>query len=188
MRETDFDARYRADPDPFEVASSWYERRKESVVLACLARQRYTAAWDCAAGTGHLVHALAPRCERVLATDGAVTAVSIIGARNAERPGVTAELNTLPTVPPAATGCDLVILAEILYYLPAQARGELLEALPASAGEVLLVHWRHHADDAWLSGPAVHLEAGRALEAAGWTGRVHHVDADFVLDSWVRCP
>ena len=44
--EPDFDAMYDADPDPWEVETSWYERRKLAVHLASLPRERYATAWE----------------------------------------------------------------------------------------------------------------------------------------------
>ena len=38
--EPDFDAMYDADPDPWEVETSWYERRKLAVLLHRLWRTR----------------------------------------------------------------------------------------------------------------------------------------------------
>ena len=55
----DFDALYRADPDPWEVGSSWYERRKLSVLLASLPRQHYAVAWEPGCGPGLTTTALA---------------------------------------------------------------------------------------------------------------------------------
>src|SRR6476646_3912390 len=65
--ETDFDALYRGNPDPFGVGNRWYEQRKQQVLLASLGQRRYRLAWDCASGTGHLSAALAPRCDSVVA-------------------------------------------------------------------------------------------------------------------------
>ena len=42
----DFDALYEADPDPFRVRSSFYEQRKLGLVLDCLTKPFYGAAWD----------------------------------------------------------------------------------------------------------------------------------------------
>lgn len=36
-----FEQMYQADPDPWQVASRWYERRKRDLLLAALPRERY---------------------------------------------------------------------------------------------------------------------------------------------------
>ena len=57
----DFDALYEADPDPFHVRSSFYEQRKLGLVLDCLTKPTYAAAWDPACGIGEMAARLAPR-------------------------------------------------------------------------------------------------------------------------------
>jgi hypothetical protein len=66
----DFDAVYRADPDPWRVRSSHYETRKLAIVLACLSRESYRKAWDPGCGVGELAALLASRAVWILATDG----------------------------------------------------------------------------------------------------------------------
>ena len=85
----DFDAIYRADPDPFEVRSSFYEARKLDLLLACLARPTYATAWDPACGVGELAARLASRCDLVLASDASLEAVRLTSARCADLPAVT---------------------------------------------------------------------------------------------------
>ena len=80
----DFDTLYRADPDPWQVASSFYEQRKRAVVLASLTRARYRSAWDPGCGTGELAVHLATRADSVLATDISGEAVRLTAARCAE--------------------------------------------------------------------------------------------------------
>ena len=184
MPETDFDAVYRRDPDPFDVGTSWYERRKQGLLLASLTQERYESAWDCAAGTGHLADALARRCGSVVATDASPRAVELATERTASRDQVTCAVGRLPGVPQIARGADLVVVAEVLYYLPDEDRTTLLDRLVGWAAEIALVHWRHHPHDAWLSGADVHAETAARLDS-GHEHVVQHLDRDFVLDSWV---
>lgn len=149
VRPPDFEALYAADPDPWHVRDSWYERRKEAVVLA------------------------------VALTAGLVQAC----------PTATTLVSALPAVPPLTALPDLVVLAEVLYYLPAQDRSQALEAVTAAAraeAEVVVVHWRHHPDDAHLSGADATEEADPLLQQAGWRQHSRHDDPDFVAASWVR--
>jgi hypothetical protein len=207
-RTPDFDALYRSDPDPFAVGSSWYEQRKIAVVLACLARPEYDAGWDAAAGTGHLAAGLASRCRRVLATDASGVAVAALtaGPQPGPTPGpasaaeagreavpapsggrpvlpahVSVQRSALPEVPAAARGVDLVVVSEVLYYLPDRERAATLGMLAGLGAEVVAVHWRHHPGDAFLSGADTHRELDRALTSAGLVRAVWHDDTDFVL-------
>jgi hypothetical protein len=182
----DFDALYRRDPDPFGVASSWYERRKEQILLAGLTRSHYRLAWDCATGTGHLARRLAERCDQVLATDASEAAVELAGSETSGARGVRCAVSALPDVPAECRAADLTVVAEVLYYLPGPARSAAIGALVDQSGELVAVHWRHHPHDAHLSGAAVTDELGAALTRRGWTAVVRHEDVDFVLAAWCR--
>ncbi|MDQ6933743.1 MAG: class I SAM-dependent methyltransferase [Actinomycetota bacterium] len=177
----DFDALYRTDADPFQVSSSWYERRKIDVVLASLSQARYELAWDCACGTGHLAAALAPRCRRMLATDASAEAVRLSSRTTAELENVECELAALPDVPPAAGRASLVVVSEVLYYLDDQTRAASYQAIASVAQEMVVVHWRHHPADTFLSGARATAECVEAMSALGWSASVRHEEPDFVL-------
>lgn len=188
MQPPDFDAMYAADPDPWNVRDSWYERRKEAVVLALLARERYAHAWDAASGTGDLALALSRRCERVTASDASARAVALTRDLLSDA-SASVVVNALPEVPPLAAAPDLVVLAEVLYYLPEADRIRALDAVGAAArpsAELVVVHWRHHPDDAFLAGAAATEEADDVLRERGWERVVWHDDRHFVAASWVR--
>ena len=189
VRPPDFEALYAADPDPWKVRDSWYERRKQGVLLSLLARERYEHAWDAACGTGALALALSHRCARVKATDASPRAVALTADVLSGTPHATALVNRLPELPPLEGAPDLVVLAEVLYYLPEEERSRCLDAVVAVAGddaEAVVVHWRHHPDDAFLSGAAATEEAGTRLSRRGWERRTWHDDHDFVAASWVH--
>jgi ubiquinone/menaquinone biosynthesis C-methylase UbiE len=185
--ETDFDALYRGNPDPFGVEDRWYEQRKQQVVLASLGQRRYRLAWDCASGTGHLSAALATRCESVVATDAAPTAVELTRARCRDA-SVACEVSRLPAFPDSATGADLTVVPEVLYYLPDEARATTVARLARQRGELVVVTWRHHPDDAHVSGSASVEELDAALVDAGWVRAVRHDEQDFVLATWTTPP
>ncbi|WP_160145244.1 class I SAM-dependent methyltransferase [Phycicoccus sp. SLBN-51] len=188
VQPPDFDAMYAADPDPWNVRDSWYERRKEAVVLALLARERYAHAWDAASGTGHLALALSRRCERVTASDASERAVALTRDLLSDA-SASVVVNALPEVPALEEAPDLVVLAEVLYYLPEADRIRALDAVAAAArpsAELVVVHWRHHPDDAFLAGAAATEEADGVLRERGWERVVWHDDRHFVAASWVR--
>lgn len=186
MTEAEFESRYQQQSDPFGVGTRWYERRKQQVLLSSLGRERYRLAWDAACGTGHLAQALAARCDRVLATDAAPTAVELSRSLTCRQPGVDCAVSALPARPESARGADLTVAAEILYYLPDDLRAETVSALAAQVGELATVHWRHHPHDAHLSGAAVTEELDSALARSEWERTVWHDDTDFVIGVWTR--
>jgi SAM-dependent methyltransferase len=191
----DFEQMYADDPDPWRVATSWYEQRKLGIVLAALRRPAYRWAWDAGCGTGELAVRLAPRCDAVLATDLSARAVELT-RRRADEEGmrnISVQVNALPLRPSglseAAVQPDLIILSEFLYYLDADQRAQtwrLIEASTAPEADVVAVHWRPKPEDAWLSGEAVQRELNDYLTDAGWCRVVTHTDVEFVVATWSR--
>lgn len=186
----DFDRMYATDPDPWDVATSWYERRKIDIALASLRRERYRLAWDAACGTGELSARLAGCCDAVLATDISEQAVRLSTSRLAAFPSVVVAASALPTRPADLPGRpDLIVLSEVLYYLPPTDRAAtyaLVDEIAAPDADVLLVNWAPQPDDAYASGLAVFNEANAALNTAGWGRLVTHTDIEFVLGCWSR--
>lgn len=187
----DFDRMYAANPDPFRVADSWYERRKIAVVIAALADSRYRHAWDTACGTGHLTEAVASRCDEVLASDASIEACRIAELRLGHLPNVRVVAHSLPAVPDAADGFDLVLLSEVLYYLPPNeldAIAPMVDAVVATdrSAEVMVVNWRHFPDDAYFSGAGAVAKLDEPLRVLGWRSSVRHEEEEFVLCSWLR--
>ena len=64
-----FEQMYQADPDPWQVASRWYERRKRDLLLAALPRERYAHGFEPGCGNGETTQRLLQRCERLCAVD-----------------------------------------------------------------------------------------------------------------------
>ncbi|HEY5786611.1 MAG TPA: class I SAM-dependent methyltransferase [Microlunatus sp.] len=205
----DFDTLYRSDPDPWQVASSFYEQRKRAVLLACLTRASYASAWDPACGTGDLAAELAHRADAVVATDSSAEAVRLTAARCAGLPQVSTGQIRQPGRPerPEASFA-LVVIAEFAYYLADPERARLWSVIAeesAPTAEIVVVHWRHRPHDGYLSGADANLEAIQSLTGPAaaptataapaapaapavrsWVRAVHHDDRDFVLDVLVR--
>ncbi len=201
---------YTADPDPWEVATSWYEQRKLGIVLASLRRPSYRLAWDAACGTGELAARIAGRCATVVATDASAPAVELTRRRitQAGAANVVVARNALPELPDALRGVpggaalpaapepreepeppDLIVLSEVLYYLDDRQRADTTRGVGALAGpatDVVAVHWRPRPDDGYLSGEAVQRELNDVLVDAGWCRVVTHTDVEFVMACWSR--
>lgn len=190
----DFDSLYTADPDPWEVATSWYERRKIGVVLACLRRERYGVVWDAACGTGELTAHLATRADAVLASDSSAQACELARARCAPArgvAGVTVVESAVPQLPALlpSGGADLVVLSEFLYYLPAEVRAATpaaIERACAPGADVVAVHWSARPEGALVPGVEAHRDLDRALLERGWGRLLAHRDVEFLLTMWSR--
>ncbi|WP_052466077.1 methyltransferase [Mobilicoccus massiliensis] len=186
----DFDRLYADDPDPWQVATSWYERRKIDVVLSSLRRPAYPVVWDAGCGTGELAAALVGRAEALLATDASTEAVALASARLAEAPSARVELSRLPDRPAGLESPpDLVVLSELLYYLSSRDRAAtyaLVDEVAAPDADLVLVHWSPRPDDAHCSGLESFNEASVALNARGWGRIVTHTDAEFLLGLFSR--
>jgi trans-aconitate methyltransferase len=157
----DFEAKYRIDPDPWRTLTDPYESHKRELTLAACGPGPFSSACDLGAGTGVLAAALAPRCDRLLALDGAPTAVAEAQRRLVPFPHAEARVATLPDGLPTGP-LDLVVASEILYYLDNGSFHMVLDWLPNAltrGGCVVAVHWTGSAPDLQRSAD----EVGTAL-------------------------
>jgi trans-aconitate methyltransferase len=178
----DFDALYRTDPDPWRVESSWYERRKLSLLLAALPRERYASIWEPGCGPGIISEQLAQRADRLLGTDASEEAIHRARLRCDQLDHVSFLVSALPAVP-MQTRVELVVAAEFLYYLEDfELSLATIWSRAEPGGHVAFLHWVHHPDDAFRSGRSMHGEI--ALNAVGRDAVrvVSHEDTDFQLD------
>src|ERR1700760_3939198 len=90
MTAQDFEARYRADPDPWGYLASDYERAKYAATLAACGPGPFACALELGGSIGVFSALLAPRCKRLLTVDVAPTAVVRARSRLAEFPHVEA--------------------------------------------------------------------------------------------------
>ena len=76
MSLADFEARYRADPDPWGYHSSAYETAKYAATLDACGPGPFASALELGASIGVFTARLAPRCRRLITLDAAPTAVA----------------------------------------------------------------------------------------------------------------
>lgn len=134
---------YAADPDPWRLATSAYERDKYAATLASLPRERYGAALEVGCSIGVFTRALAPRCGALTALDVAPAAIAAARERCADQPQVAFVQGAVPgDWPPGRF--DLILLGEVLYFFTqgdlAQVVARVAESL-APGGDCVLVHW-----------------------------------------------
>ena len=170
---------YADGADPWR-ADSWYERRKRSVVLASLPRERYRCAFEPGCGTGELTLALAERCATVLASDPIVDAVQGARRRTAGALQVRVEHAALPDAVPT-DAIDLAVFSEVLYYLDDAAvhttLDRTIDALEPE-GDLVVVHWRGWPPEAPRDALATHRMVRDRPELEPL---VEHLDAEFAL-------
>ena len=176
-----FERKYRQDADPWRYRDSWYERRKYAITLASLPRRRYGSAWEPGCSIGELTVLLHDRVQLLDAGDASGTAVAAARSRTRDLPGVTVDRAELPYRPPRSR-YDLVVLSEVLYYLPAAGREltlGIVDEIAAPGADLVVVHWRHHPEDAWEAGERVNEQV---RVRSGWQPVARHEERDFVLD------
>ncbi|MGD9991136.1 PIG-L family deacetylase [Pseudonocardia sp.] len=169
------------DGDPWDTRTSWYERRKRAVTLACLPRERYRSAAEPGCGTGELTRELARRCDAVHASDFAPAAVAATRAAVAGAGHVRVSGAALPDAAALPPGIDLAVLSEVLYYLSAPDLDATLDRLADAVvpgGDVLVVHWQGWPEEAPHDARAVR---ARFDGDDRFTPVVEHVDDGFVL-------
>jgi SAM-dependent methyltransferase len=171
-----FDSLYAREEDPWDFATSEYERDKYRHTLDVLGDRRFDRALEVGCSIGVFTAQLAPRCEALLALDISEPAVEAARGRTRRMEQVTVEQRSLPEEMPAGR-FDLIVCSEVLYYLDPPAFAAMLDRLH---GTVLAVHWRHPTQTYPLSGDAVH---GALTERFG-PPAYSKPTADYLLDRW----
>lgn len=169
---------HRERPDPWQV-DSFYERRKRSITLASLPRERYGRALEVGCSVGALAVDLAARSEHLLAIDSSERAVAKALDRTRELDHVDVRRCAVPKQWPSDR-FDLISISEIGYFLSPRQLSLVIEHSLASLsneGHLLLCHWRHQPVGWPMAGPAVH----EAFLATGAAVLVEHQEPDFLL-------
>ena len=174
-----FDAMYENSDDPWGIGSRWYETRKRQLLLACLPRLRFAAAFEPGCAAGHLTVELAARCDLLMAADPADRAVQLTRTATAGLSGVRVERMAIPEQWPEGV-FDLILLSEVGYYAsdPAALAARLPPSLAAN-GVVALCHWRRPAPSHPSTAEAIH-DAVRRIPDLRLL--VHHEEPDFLID------
>jgi protein-L-isoaspartate O-methyltransferase len=180
-----FESRYRSTPDPWNFATSPYERLRYRETLDALSRPRYRYAFEPGCSVGELTAQLALRCDRVLATDIAPSAVDRARIRCAQPGNVLLACADLSSEIPQGP-FDLIIFSEIGYYFSREHLAALVRSLTRTLdedGEFVGVHWLGHSQDHLLHGDEVH----QVLETNLGLARLKARRAPgYRIDTWVR--
>jgi 2-polyprenyl-3-methyl-5-hydroxy-6-metoxy-1,4-benzoquinol methylase len=157
--------------DPYQYATSAYELTRFSRMAALLGDRRFRSALEVGCAEGHFTKTLASLCGRVTALDLSEAALQR-ARRHVDQPHVNWVQANVRTWRPEES-YDLMVMAEVLYYLPAPGKGpayekaftlflERLLARLKPAGLLLLAHGYGTAADL-----AVREDYGRRVENLG---------------------
>ncbi len=183
-----FEALYRDDADPWQVASAWYERRKRALLLAALPQERYTLGIEAGCGNGEATRLLARRCGHLHAIDGSPAALAACRRRLAQDDidNVTLHDMLLPAQWPVTASADLIVVSELAYYFDDDDLTRFGERIVSSlrpGGHLAMCHWRHPFDDRRQETAHVHASVAAAASLRSF---VQHREDDFQLDVWTR--
>jgi SAM-dependent methyltransferase len=176
-----FEQMYAENPDPWSLASRWYEQRKYAVTMASLTRDSYRRGFEPGCSVGVLTELLADRCDELLATDVVPDAVEAAQRRVRRRPSVDVRQMAVPDEWPDGA-FDLIVISELGYYLSVSDLAALVEQAAGALspdGELVAVHWRHTVPDYPLTGDQVQavFRADPRLRSVA-----SHQEDDFRLD------
>ena len=181
-----FEAVYRERDDPWNFATSPYEKEKYAATLAALPAERYRSGFEIGCSIGVLTEMLAERCDLLLAVDLSERALAIAGERLANHDHVHLARLRLPQQFPAAD-YDLIILSEVGYYWSYADLDTAIAKISAAmraGGTLILVHYTPYVPDYPLTGDEVHEAFNQQL-----TG-FHHLRGSradrYRLDVWTK--
>jgi LmbE family N-acetylglucosaminyl deacetylase len=186
-----FEDLHAREEDPWQVRTSWYERRKRALTLAALPHERYAVAVEVGCSVGALAEDLLGRCDAVVAVDESAAALERVEGAEGLRTVRASLPEDWERLEEALGGrsVELVVLSEVGYFLsPARLRqladrvGELVAG--SDRATVLACHWRHEIVGWPLTGDEVHALVEERLGASGLERRSHLVEEDVVLTVW----
>jgi SAM-dependent methyltransferase len=185
MDAADFEARYRAESDPWRYETSDYEREKYLATLAACGPGPFESAVELGGSIGVFSSLLARRCSSLVTLDFSPTAVGFARARLASEKNVRPLIGRIPHDLPRGR-FDLVVASEVLYYLN---RAELdatvgwVGSALRPGGRMVCVHWRRPGPERPLTAETVHASVGEAPTLI-WT--TSDSTEDYLLDSFER--
>jgi 2-polyprenyl-3-methyl-5-hydroxy-6-metoxy-1,4-benzoquinol methylase len=138
-----FDEIYAADNDPWNFASSAYEREKYALTLSALPKAHYEAGLEVGCSIGVLTRQLGHRCEALLAIDATERPLAEARRRCADLSKIHFQQMFVPQQRPQGS-FDLIVLSEIIYLLDAADAAGLADRVRhalSPGGDVVLVHW-----------------------------------------------
>ena len=138
-----FRGMYATEADPWQFATSAYERAKYQATLAALPRAHYASALDIGCSIGVFTHQLCPRCDAVVGLDVVPSVLEAARARCADCANARFALAAVPGQWPDGR-FDLIVISEVAYYLDRADLARLVarvEGAVLPGADIVLVHW-----------------------------------------------
>lgn len=162
-----FEAKFRADIDPWNYRASRFEAFKRRALLQACGDRPLGRALELACAIGETSHVLASRCLRLLALDASPTAVGHASRTYRHMPRLAFRRAELPQGMPRGP-FDLIVVSELAYYLTPLALRSLMrkaERELAPGGRLVVLH---HLTP---FGDAAQIPALAQQRAIAWAGR-----------------
>ena len=153
-----FDEVYLQKEDPWDLATSSYERDKYDTTVAALPRTFYDHALEIGCSIGVLTETLLQKCRNILAVDIADAPIAQAKFRMRNYPQARIEKMSVPNSFPEEF-FDLIVMSEVGYFFSIEDLNRLQEKIVAHLkknGQLLLVHWTPFVPDFPLKGDQVH--------------------------------
>jgi predicted TPR repeat methyltransferase len=181
-----FEGIFASDADPWNLATSEYERRKFERTIEALNDRRYASALEIGCAHGVLTQRLHQLCDQLLAIDISQTALALAQQRLGTQRGLEFAQMGFPADAPRGL-FDLCVMSEVAYYWGA---GDLSRAAQwltdhiVSSGRVMLVHYTGETDYPCTADEAVGaLKRGTSGQFTPCLAERHET---YRLDLWER--
>ena len=138
-----FKGMYATESDPWQFATSAYERGKYAATLAALPQPHYASGLDVGCSIGVFTHQLCPRCDALIGLDVVPSVLDSARARCADCPNVSFRLAAVPGDWPDGR-FDLIVISEVAYYLDRADLARLVARVEGALlpdADIVLVHW-----------------------------------------------
>ena len=142
-RKARFDQLFAANPDPWDIDTSDYERGKREAVLAALGKQRFARMLEVGCAGGALTERLAKFANSFVALDVSTKAIELAARRLHRCDSIEFVVAEVPDYWPKGQ-FDAVILSEVLYFLSVgeiRQVSQLARESLTGNGLCLLVNW-----------------------------------------------
>lgn len=182
-----FESRFRADPDPWKTFTSRREAIKRHQIMTAAGHRRWSRGLELGAGNGSNSQALLTCVLRLDICEGTTRGVELIRQSVAGCPRASVHQLVLPAPFPASR-YDLIVIAEVLYYLSSwdlRALAQEISRTLVPGGRLILAHHHQKFADARQDGASVHNALQSAL-LAPLTPTLQVRTARWTLDRWDR--
>jgi SAM-dependent methyltransferase len=162
MRRIDiegFEAKFRNNIDPWDYTHSRFERFKRRILLNACGRYRHGRVLELGCAIGVTTRSLVPYSLRLTAIDASSSALKEATRRLSNANNVRFHRAVLPQQMPRGP-FDLIVLSELIYYLPPHRLRPLAVAVIAALaphGRAVVLNHRRGFDDASMHPAQAHL-------------------------------